>query len=181
MAETLNNLRTIVRRSQECSDGMQEAFIRLVAAGGEADEERVRLGLPYTEALIFTAIGNTIVGVSALFCPRQSYIKHLFEKAGEPQMFNPHSLESCWVSVSAKHRGKGIWQHNIAAKRKFMGNRPHHEVRRVENKNVSNLKKEKTYIHVGNDFYSPISKDKLRLMAANHDPVFDPKKTFVYM
>ncbi|MEH6475631.1 MAG: hypothetical protein V7727_08060 [Sneathiella sp.] len=181
MSNNLNNLKTIVRRPQDCSDRMKEEFIRLVAEGGEAEENRVRLSLPYTEALIITGVGNIMYGVSALLRPRQNYIKHLFECAGEPQIANLHSLESCWVSVSKPHRGKGVWRHNSAAKHAFMGNRPYHEVRRVENRNVSNLEKEKTFTHVGKDFHSPISKDQLRLMAVNHDPIFNPKKTFVYM
>jgi len=181
VSENAHDLRTIIRRPQDCSEKTIKTFIEMVAAGGEADAHRVEHSLPYTDALIISMIGNTIVGVSALLRPRTSYLKHLFECAGEPRMCNPYSLESCWLSVPPEHRGKGIWQHNNAAKRVYIGNRPYHSVRRVENKNVADLSKENVYEHVGKDFYSPISKDKLRLMAANHDLVFDPKKTFVYM
>lgn len=142
MPKNLDNLKTIVRRPQDCSNKMKEEFIRLVAEGGEAEENRVRLNLPYTETLIFTGVGNHIYGVGALLRPRINFIQHLFQCAGEPQMANPHSVESCWISVSIRHRGKGVWRHNNAAKEEFLGNRPYHSLRRVDNKNVSDPAKE---------------------------------------
>jgi len=180
VTENIENLRTIVLRPQDCSEKMKEKFVQLVAAGGEAEEHRVRYSLPYSEVLIFTGFGNTIIGVGALLRPKTSYIQHLFECAGEPQMSNPYSIESCWLSVSEAYRGKGVWRHNNSAKLDYIGDRPYHTIRRVANKSVADLSKEQEYVHVGKDFFSPISKHKLRLMAANHDPVFDPSKKLRY-
>lgn len=181
MTEKEHTLQTFIRRPQDCSKKMKSLFIQIATAGGEADAYRVKNSLAYTEALFFIGIGTNIIGVSALLRPRLDYLKHLFENAGVPQMCNPYSVESCWLSVLQEHRGKGIWRHARAAKLEYMGNRPFHSVRRVDNTNVSNLQKENEYTVAGTEFYSHISKDKLRLMVANHDPVYDPKKTLVYM
>jgi len=173
-------LKTLIRRPQDCSVSLKEVFIKIVTAGGEMDKARIRYSFPYTDALIFTGSGNTVMGVGALLHPKQSFHRHLFEMAGKPEMYNPHSIESCWISVLPEYRGKGVWTHNRRAKLAHLGNLPHHSIRRIKNKNVVNPDKETQYEQVGHSFVSHIGPHELLLLAANHDPVFDPEKRIYY-
>jgi len=174
------SLTTIIKRPQDCSSELKEIFIKIVLAGEEMNEKRVRYSIPYTDALVFTGSSNIIMGVGALLHPRQSFHKHLFEMAGKPEMYNPYSVESCWISVLPEYRGKGVWAHNRQTRLEYLGNRPHHSVRRADNKNVVNPDKETQSEQVGHSFVSHIGPDELLLFATNHDPVFDPEKRLYY-
>jgi len=175
------SLKTFIRRPQDCSSALRHAFAEVVISGEEMDERQVLLGMPYAEVLLFTVEGQTVIGACALRYPKLSFLRHLFEKAGKPEMCNPHSIEECWLSVHPDHRGKGVWAHNRQAKVSYLGNRPYHSVMRADNLNVVNPDKEEKYVTVGTDFHSHISDHKLRLMVVNHDPVFDPEKRLVYL
>lgn len=145
------------------------------------DKKHIQKAVVFSDALLFTGTGNVLMGVSALKHPRQSYLKHLYEEAGVPQMYNPNSIESCWLSVLPQYRGKGVWAHNRAVKIAYMANRPYHSVRRVDNLSIYNSDKENEYVQAGKDFISYISPKKLCLMVANQDPVYNPKKKFLYL
>lgn len=173
-------LNTVIKRPQDCSENMLLKFIDIVTEGGEMSKEQVKGGLAFCERLIFTGNEEGVMGVCALKYPRQSYLQHLFEAAGVPEMMNPHSIEECWVSVAKEYRGKGVWTTNRRAKQLYLANRPYHSVRRANNHMIVNPEKEDEYVQAGHDLVSHVSTDKLKLMIANYDDVFDPKKQLVY-
>jgi len=145
------------------------------------NERMVRGGIPYAEVLLFTTVDEKLVGVSALKFPRQSYLKHLYQGAGAPEMYNPFSIEACWLSVLPQYRRQGVWQNNQKARVKYLANRPYHSVRRANNPDIKTLSKETLYKQAGKDFYSDILDETVKLMVANHDKKFNPKKQFLYL
>ncbi len=174
-------LKTLIRRPQDCRKELLEQVVKIVCSGGEMNEKFVRGGLPYAEALVLTGSDDKLIGVSVLKHPRQSYLKHLYTKAGVLQMFNPYSIESCWIAVLPEYRGQGVWSHNKKEKMAYLANRPYHSVRRVANTMINNPEKEEEYQQAGQDFISYVSPEPVRLMVANHDPIFNPKKKMLYM
>ena len=174
-------LKTLIRRPQDCSRALLKTFIDTVLAGGEMDAKYIQNAVVYSDALLFTGSGNVLMGVSALKYPRQSYLKHLYEAAEVPKMYNPHSIEACWLSVLPQYRGQGVWTNNKAAKIAYMANRPYHSVRRVDNSNLNNVDRETEYTQAGKTFVSYVSPDPLKLMVANHDDTYNPKKKFLYL
>lgn len=174
-------LKTYVRRPQDCGRALLDRFVETILSGGEMNEKMVRAGIPYAEVLLLTAAGENLVGVSALKFPRQSYLKHLYQEAGAPEMYNQFSIEACWLSVLPQYRGQGAWQSNQATRVKYLTNRPYHSVRRVNNPDIKTLSKETHYEQAGKDFYSDILDETVKLMVANHDREFDPKKQFLYL
>ncbi len=174
-------LKTHIRRPQDCSKDIIERFVEIVLSGSEMNEKMVRGSIPYAEVILLTAKDGQLVGVSALKFPRQSYLKHLYQEAGVPEMYNPFSIEACWLSVLPQHRGQGVWQNNQSARVEYLTNRPYHSVRRVNNPNIKALSKDPHYEQAGEDFYSDILSETVRLMVANHDKEFNSKKRFLYL
>jgi hypothetical protein len=64
---------------------------------------------------------------------------------------------------------------------RYLANRPYHSVRRAANTAIINPEKEEEYRQAGTDFISYVSPEPVKLMVANHDPVFNPKKQMLYM
>ncbi len=174
-------LQTHIRRPQDCSKALLDRFTKIVLSGGEMNERMVRGGIPYAEVLLLSTIDEKLVGVSALKFPRESYLKHLYQSAGTPQMYNPFSIEECWISVLPQYRRQGVWHNNRITRAKYLTNRPYHSVRRVSNPNIKALSKETCYEQAGKDFYSDILDETVKLMVANHDKIYDPKKQFLYL
>ena len=174
-------LKTVIRRPQDCSKALTERFIATVLSGGETNEKTLRFGIPYTEVLLFTGTDNDLMGVSALKFPRQTFLEHLYSEAGVSKMYNPFSIESCWLSVLPKYRGQGVWQSLRTTRMQYLANRPCHSVKRVSNPYVNNMSKDTYYQQAGKDFYSDILDETVKLMVANHDEEFDPKKQFLYL
>lgn len=170
---------TLAKRPIDCEESHINIFINMVDKSHEVPLANLMRGVPMAEMLFFTVNEEKlIVGVSAIRFPNQAYHKHLFNQAGVPEMYNPYSVESCWLSVRERYRGKGVWSSNRQARLDYLGDRPCHVVRRADNKNLNMSKS--IYAQAGTDFYSDTSEDKLMLLTYNHDPVCDPDKRLIY-
>jgi hypothetical protein len=180
MSDSQISLKTIMRRPTDCHPRMMQAFVDLVVSSGEAPRANLRKGLPAAEMLFFTVTEKTIVGVSCVRFPNQAYHKHLFEKAGVPEMYNPNALESCWLAVNPEYRGKGVWRNNRKIRKEYLRGRAFFAVHRVDNKLVGEVRPSHEYVQAGTDFKPDTSEDTLRLVVSNYDPVFDPAKKLRY-
>lgn len=171
--------RTLAKRPIDCEQQYLNIFIHMVDQNHEVPLANLVRGVPMAEMLFFTVNEERlVVGVSAIRFQNRVYHKHLFGQAGVPQMYNPYSVESCWLSVRKRYRGKGVWKSNRQARLDYLGDRPCHVVRRVGNKNLDMSKS--IYSQAGSEFYSNTSDDKLMLLTYNHDPVCDPNKRLKY-
>lgn len=176
----IEKFETISRRPVNSTARQLAAFISIVHESGEVPIENLKRGVAMAEMLFFTVTEkNAIAGVSAIRFQNRVYHKHLFEKAGVPEMFNPHSVESCWLSIRPDYRGNGVWKRNRQARLDYLGNRPCHVVRRADNKFLDN--KKSIYWQAGHDFYSDTSDDKLMLLVYNHDEDLDKNKRLKYV
>ncbi|MBL4907693.1 MAG: hypothetical protein JKX94_09610 [Sneathiella sp.] len=181
MNEKIKGLRTIALRPIDCSPNHIKQFINIILDGGEVPIENLKRGIPTAEMLFFTGTPGKLMGVSAVRYPNAKYSKHLFEHAGVPQMYNPLSVEVCWLCVLPEYRGKGVWGNNRKVRLDYLGNRPYHAIHRVENEEVGEPIKSLNYNQAGSDFHSDLSDDKLRLIVHNHDPVLDKSKRLQYL
>lgn len=181
MEKEIKGLRTIFRRPIDCTPKQLNQFAELVMAGGEVPIENLKRGIPTSEILFFSGIPGKLMGVSAARFANVTYHKHLFERAGVPEMYNPFSVEICWLYVLPEFRGKGVWSHNRKMRMEYLGNRPYHAIHRIMNEKISEPVKSKGYDQAGQDFFSDTSKDKLRLIVNNHDPVLDKSKRLQYV
>ncbi len=170
---------TLAKRPIDCEPQYLNIFINMVDKSHEVPLANLVRGVPMAEMLFFTVSEKRlIVGVSAIRFQNQVYHKHLFFQAGVPEMYNAYSVESCWLSVRKRYRGKGVWKSNRQARLDYLGDRPCHVVRRADNKNLDMSKS--IYRQAGSDFYSDTSDDKLMLLTYNHAPVCDPEKRLKY-
>lgn len=179
MTEEKLNFRAIMRRPIDCSPEMLNAFAKVVLKNGEVPIENLKRGIPTAEMLFFSTLGRTLVGVSCIRYQRAEFHKHLFEKAGVPEMYNPYSVELCWLSVLPEYQGKGAWSSIYNIRRKYMVDRAGHGITRVANERVADVSRY-GYHQVGEPFIPDTSDDLIRLVATNHDPVYDPSKKLRY-
>ena len=171
---------TVSIRPVNCTARQLSAFTAIVQESGEVPLANLKRGVAMAEMLFFTlSQTDAIAGVSAIRFQNRVYHEHLFEKAGVPEMFNPHSVESCWLSIRPEYRGKGVWSSNRQARLDYLGNRPCHVVRRVDNKYLDG--KKSIYSLAGSPFYSDTSDDKLMLLVYNHDDSLDRTKRLKYV
>lgn len=181
MSEKPEGLKTKCLRPIDCPPKFIKQFFDIVLSGGEVPIANLQRGVLQSEMLFFTGVPGTLMGVSAIRFPNAAYHKHLFEKAGVPEMYNPYSVEICWLSVLPEYRGKGIWGNNRKTRLDYLGNRPYHAIHRVENDLVGEPIKQLDYNQAGADFFSDTSDDKLRLIVHNHAPVLDKSKRLQYI
>lgn len=174
-------LRTLSVRPIDCLTKHLSLFTNIVLAGGEVPIENLRRGILSAEMLLFSGVPGKTMGVNALRYTNSAYHKHLFERAGVAQMYNPHSAESCWLCVLPEYRGMGVWKDMIRSRQNYLGNRPSHAVRRADNRYVNDPSRLGEYTQVGEEFYSDTSDDKLMLLVNNHDRVLDKSKRLQYM
>ncbi|MBO6826527.1 MAG: hypothetical protein JJ879_10015 [Sneathiella sp.] len=169
-------------RPINCEPDLMKAFIGMVEEGGEVPAANLIRGVPMAEMLFFTIDENkNLMGVSALRYPNARYHKHLFDKAGIPEMYNPLSLEVCWLYVAPAHRGKNVWKHNSETRLKYLGNRPAHGIHRSKNIRLNDFSSSTSlYKLVGNEFTPEMSETPVRIITINHDPVFNPSKRIYY-
>lgn len=180
MSEETMEIRTRRLRPIDCSAAFINQFVKIVLEGGEVPIGNLRRGIPMAEMLFFTGLPGKLMGVSAIRYANEFYHKHLFEQAGVPEMYNPYSVEVCWLCVLPEFRGKGVWSNNKRARLAYLDNRPYHAIHRAENELISDPIKQTVYNQAGSDFYSKTSNDKLRLFVNNHDPVWDNSKRLQY-
>jgi len=169
-------------RPIDCPPELLNAFINMVEKGGEVPRANLVRGVPMAEMLFFTIDDDKqLMGVSALRRPNAAYHRHLFEKAGIPEMYNPLSLEVCWLYVDPAFRGKNVWKHNSGTRLRYLGNRPAHAIHRVRNNKLNDFSNSKTvYELVGQEFTPEMSETPVRLIVINHDKIFDPQKRLYY-
>ncbi len=99
---------TVLKRPIDCTGELLEAFIKLVMQSEEVPINNLTRGVLQAEMLFFTVDKKkAIAGVSAIRFQNALYHQHLFEHAGVPEMYNPYSVESCWLSVKPEYRGQG--------------------------------------------------------------------------
>lgn len=174
-------IETRMHHPVDCTKKMIDAFIRMALAGGEVPIKNLEFGVPRADRLFFTLVDKKLAAVGALRRAQTIYHKHLFERAGVPEMYNPDSLETCWLFVSPAFRGsKGIWPAVQQAQLDYLGNRPSHGIYRAENNLLSPNIDKTGYLQIGRDFETPQSNFVVRLVARNHDPLYNPKKRLVY-
>jgi GNAT superfamily N-acetyltransferase len=180
MNDKPDKFETVLKRPIDCTGELLEAFIKLVMQSEEVPINNLTRGVLQAEMLFFTVDKKkAIAGVSAIRFQNALYHQHLFEQAGVPEMYNPYSVESCWLSVKPEFRGQGVWKSNRKVRLSYLDNRPCHVIRRVENAYLDMSKS--IYEKAGDDFYSKTSDDKLMLLVYNHDPVFDDTKRLRYV
>lgn len=178
MAKNASVIRFLSRRPIDCSFAVLNSFVDIALAAGEVPLANLKRGVPMAEMLFFAIDEEKKpIGVGAIRYSNSAYHKHLFEKAGVPEMYNPQSVESCWIAVKPEYRGKGIWKGLRKSRLDFLGNRPCHSIRRVENKLTGGHQE---WTLAGQEFYSKTSPHKLKLLVYNHDPVFDANKRLNY-
>jgi hypothetical protein len=169
-----------MRRPIDCSPDMITAFMETVLENGEVPKGNLERGIPAAEMLFFSVLGNTLVGVSAVRYTQFNFHRHLFIKAGVPEMFNPYSAEACWLSVLKEYRGIGAWSEIFKIRREYLKDRPAHAIHRAGNDLVADPAKNMGYLQVGSDFIPETAGHPVRLIVSNHDPVFDPNKRLIY-
>lgn len=175
---------TISIRPVNCTARQLGAFTAIVQESGEVPLANLKRGVAMAEMLFFTlSQTDAIAGVSAIRFQNRIYHEHLFEKAGVPEMFNPHSVESCWLSIRPEYRGKGVWKSNRQARYDYLGNRPCHAIQRWNNSFMDNnlANTSSAYRQAGSPFYSDTSDDKLMLLVYNHDDSLDRTKRLKYV
>lgn len=178
MAEDTSAFRFLSRRPIDCTSAVLNRFVDIVLEAGEVPLANLKRGVPMAEMLFFAIDEDrNAIGVGAVRYSNSGYHRYLFEQAGVPEMYNPHSVESCWLAVRPEFRGKGVWNGLRKSRLDFLGNRPCHSIRRVENKLTGGHQE---WTMAGQEFYSETSPDKLKLLVYNHDPVFDPVKKLNY-
>ena len=164
-------------RPIDCPKSSMDIFFDMHRQNGEVTLANLRRGVPGVELLFFCGTEDTVMGVGAIRFANKAYHRHLFERAGVPGMFNPWSVEACWLYVRPEHRRKGVWRNIQQTRMNYLRDRPCHTVRRVENRFAAGNNE---YEEAGEPFYSDTSTDKLRLLVYNHDPVLDKSKRLVY-
>lgn len=179
MIEVNDKLETRMMRPVDCSEKLLKRAADIIVASGEVPRDNLLRGIPAAEMLFLCAYNNVLIGVMAARHQQAVYHKHLFEKAGVPEMYNPHSLEICWLSVHPKYRKLGAWTQLSAAGLEFMKDRPGHAITRVANDHVADLTRF-GWRQYGEPFHSDTSDDLIRLVGNCHDPVFDPNKKMRY-
>ncbi|WP_169566280.1 hypothetical protein [Sneathiella limimaris] len=181
MPEVEPELKVIMRRPIDCPPEMHKRFIEIVMEGGETLLPNLQRGVPMANMLFFGLVGREIAGVCCARYQNVHYHKHLFIQAGVPEMYNPYSLEICWLSVLPKYRRKGIFKQFITQWDGYLKDRPAHAITRVANAPVANPARfGPNYHEVGEPFYTDNSDDLIQLTVTNHDPVFEPKKRLRY-
>ncbi|WP_025896980.1 hypothetical protein [Sneathiella glossodoripedis] len=179
MSEENEKFHASMFRPIDCSDKTLNAFAKIVLANGEVPAENLQRGIPTAEMLFFCSIGRKLVGVSCARFQNTSFHKLLFDRAGVPQMYNPFSVEICWLSVLPKYQGKGAWSAIYEIRRKYLKDRPAHGITRVENKRVADVARY-GYQQVGEPFKLDNEDHFIRLVVKDHDPVFNPSKRLRY-
>ncbi len=179
MSEVKPEIRVVMRRPIDCTPDMLNTFGKIVLSNGEVPIANLKRGIPRSDMLFYCIKDKTVVGVSAVRYQNKVYHKHLFEQAGVPEMYNPHSLEWCWLSVLPEHQGGGVWKQIHAAREDYMADRPCHGITRAENDRMNDDKKF-GFEYIGEPFKAETSDDMIRLAVSNHDQVYNPEKKLRY-
>ncbi len=169
-----------LKEGGRCRSHLIKAYINLVATHGDVPRENLSPGILMSEQLFFTHDDGRIVGVCALRHSNEGYHKYLFEGASVPQMYNPDSIETCWLCIHPDYRDKGVWKELRINQLGYLGDRPSHGVIRADNEYVNKSIHKSEHLPVGIDFTTPKIDHKLRLIVRNHDPVYDSEKQFIY-
>lgn len=166
----------------DCSTRLLDAIQELLLSHTTIREPHFYQGLLGVERFVVAVYDKkTLAATACLKFQHKEYHRYLFAKAGVPQMYNPDSLESAWVCVDPSFRALGIWNkmHNMRAD--YMGNRPFHATHRVNNDVVAKRSERRDdYVQAGHDFKSVTSDHMLRLLVANHAPVYNPEIRIIY-
>lgn len=179
MSDQKIEIKSVMRRPIDCTPKILEAFGKTVLANGEVPIANLKRGIPRADMLFFCVVEGNIIGVSCVRYQNRGYHKHLFEQAGAPEMYNPHSLEWCWLSVLPAYQSKGAWSAMQKMRQDYMRDRPGHAIVRLENDRITG---DDIYgfQQVGEPFKIEKEEHLIRLGASNHDPVFDPAKRLHY-
>ncbi len=173
-------IRTVMARPVDCTPDSFKIFINLVMAGGEVPLINLQRGVPMADMLFFTGTAGNVMGVGAVRYANTNYHRQLFTMAGVPEMYNPDSVEVCWLYVKPEARGTGVWKNARAARLRYLGERPSHGVHRTKNDLVSPLITPSGYDQAGKDFMNNTGDHTIRLVVRNHDPVYNPSKRMCY-
>ncbi|WP_169566279.1 hypothetical protein [Sneathiella limimaris] len=179
MGDQNTKIEAAMERPINCSNQLLNRFASIVLASGEVPRANLQSGIPKAEMLFFMLADGAVVGASAVRYQEKNYHRHLFERAGVPEMYNPYSVEVCWLSILPEYRNLGGWNLMHKLRKSYLGNRPHHAITRVENKKVSDLSPY-GYERAGKPFYPATDKNLIQLAVANHDPIYDPSKRLIY-
>lgn len=182
MTTNTSDISIFLIRPIDCSAKILNAIRDLLLSQANVPHKYFQQGLFGAEQFV-VAISKekTLVATACLKYQHTTYHKYLFTQAGVPQMYNPDSLESAWVCVHPDFRGQGIWNRMHDMRASYLGNRPYHSTHRVSNDIVvKRTERRDGYIQAGQDFQSVTSEHELRLVVANHDPVYNPETCIIY-
>lgn len=98
----------VLKKAQECASEDQEAFLALVAKGGEVNPAFARAGMERAEWLAFAFVGDRLAGVACLKRPLNSYSHGVFEKAKSRLDAREFNVELGYVSVEPEFQGIGL-------------------------------------------------------------------------
>ena len=179
MAKPKIEFKSIMRRPIDCTQKVLEEFGRVVLINGEVPIANLKRGIPRADMLFFVVTEGKAIGVSCVRYQNRGYHKHMFEQAGVPEMYNPHSLEWCWLSVLPEYQSKGAWSAMQKMRQDYMAERPGHAIVRLENERITG---DDIYgfQQAGEPFLAPKTEHMIRLGVSNHDPIFDPNKKITY-
>jgi hypothetical protein len=92
----------------DCSESTFDAFLKLVAKGGEVIGNNLKKRIKKAKLLAFCHDGNQLVGVGAIKNPSKKYKENTFIKAGHPEEGGNFKYEFGYLYVEEKYREQGV-------------------------------------------------------------------------
>jgi predicted GNAT family N-acyltransferase len=105
---TCVNTATTVCSPRECSAIEIDQFCRMVASGGEVDQDGLRARTMSAERLVFLRNGLELIGTAAIKNPGETYQSSVFAKARSSHSRRDFPHELGWVVVAKEHRNRGV-------------------------------------------------------------------------
>lgn len=97
-----------IRETSNCNKQEIENFHQLVLNGGQVEVSGLRNRIRRAKLLAFHYEKNTLVAITALKRPNETYKKDVFRKAGVSEESDKYNLEVGWAFTVEEYRGKGI-------------------------------------------------------------------------
>lgn len=97
-----------IKEPSECSEKEIKDFYQKVLEGGQVDPFGLKDRIKRAALLAFHYEENTLVGITALKRPDETYKKEVFRKAGVSKESDKYNLEIGWAYTTKEYRGRGI-------------------------------------------------------------------------
>lgn len=177
MAEHPENLNTVLKRPIDFSKQLMDIFFEMMEENGEIPIDDLLAGVPGAEMFFFCGTPSTVMGVNVLRYANAKTHRQLFEKAGVLHMYNPYSVQSCWLHVRPQYRGRGVARQLKGMRNGYLQDRPCHEIARADRVLAA---ADGDFSQAGHNFTLSDDGPELRLLVHNHDQVLDTSKRLVY-